>query len=148
MRLRSSVAQVPRYTQESMFLRGSLDLAPVSLLANPQLETPFLYPENHRNILPSWLSRERTATRYCRCWFQGCLRQPILQSASPVQHIRKAGVCKRRSHWFRKLSNPASIVARSLSPPEANVYKHNLWVTNIKRKTQCSKCFSFSQARH
>ena len=33
-----------------MFLRGSLDLAPVSVLANPQLETPFLYPENHRNI--------------------------------------------------------------------------------------------------
>ena len=36
-----------------MFLRGSLDLAPVSLLANPQLETPFLYPENHRNIFRS-----------------------------------------------------------------------------------------------
>ena len=33
-----------------MFLRDSLDLAPVSLLANPQLETPFWYPENHRNI--------------------------------------------------------------------------------------------------
>ena len=32
-----------------MFLRGSLDLAPVSLLATPQLETPFLYPESHRN---------------------------------------------------------------------------------------------------
>ena len=32
-----------------MLLRGSLDFVPVSLLANPQLETPFLYPENHRN---------------------------------------------------------------------------------------------------
>ena len=33
-----------------MFLWGSLDRAPVSLIANPSLETPFLYPENHRNI--------------------------------------------------------------------------------------------------
>ena len=41
VRLRFSVAQVSSYTQEGMFLRGSLDLAPVSLLANPQLETPF-----------------------------------------------------------------------------------------------------------
>ena len=31
--------------QEGMFRRGSLDLAPVSLLANPPLETPFLYPQ-------------------------------------------------------------------------------------------------------
>ena len=59
-----------------MFLRGSLDLAPVSLLATPQLETPFSYPENHRNIFPSWLSRARTATRYYRRGFLDCLRQP------------------------------------------------------------------------
>ena len=52
-----------RDTQEGLFVRGSLDISPVSLVANPQLETPFSYPENHRNILPSWLSRERTATR-------------------------------------------------------------------------------------
>ena len=42
-----------------MFLRSSLDLASVSLLANPQLKTPFLYPENHRNILPSCPGKEQ-----------------------------------------------------------------------------------------
>ena len=32
-----------------MFLRGSLYLALVLLLAKPQMETPFLHPENHPN---------------------------------------------------------------------------------------------------
>ena len=68
-----------------MFLRGSLDLAPASLLANPQLEKPFLYPENHRNILPSWLSRERTATRYHRRRLQRCLRQPRPRKENPAK---------------------------------------------------------------
>ena len=50
------MAQVPRYTQEGMFLRGSLDLLPVSLLANPQLETPLLVsrkpPQHPPQLVP------------------------------------------------------------------------------------------------
>ena len=54
-----------------MFLRVSLDLARVSLRANPQLETPFLCPENHRNV--SRLSLTMAATRaQQRCSMLGC----------------------------------------------------------------------------
>ena len=105
----SSIAQVPHYTQECMFLQASLDLPPVSLLANLQLETPFLYPENHRNILPSWLSRERTTTRYYRRWFQGCLRQPRQRKKKPgqmpplrknlPQHAQDLTCAAKLTHW-------------------------------------------------
>ena len=55
-----------------MLLRGSLDLAPESLLANPQLEMPFLHPESHRNKRSpfeprrQWLSKHHTKFQFLR----------------------------------------------------------------------------------
>ena len=54
-----------------MFLRGSLDLVPVSLLVKPQLKSPSWTQKNAVTSSPAGCPGKRTATRYYRRWFQG-----------------------------------------------------------------------------
>ena len=53
--------------------------------------------DSHHNILPSWLSRERTATRYSRRSFQGCLRQARLRMENPAKFLRQGKTSPART---------------------------------------------------
>ena len=56
-------------------LRAQFALSPLST-CRAHFWKPLGSLDYHRNILPSWFSRKKQATRYPRRWIRGMLRKP------------------------------------------------------------------------
>ena len=112
------MAQNPRYTRESMFLRVHSTLPPFPFLQTSNWKRPSCTQKATATSSPAGCPGKRTATRYCRRWFQGCLRQRRPRKKNPAEFLREGKPSPVRTRFnVRRKTNATGRAPFYWTPP-------------------------------